>query len=140
MDIRLARPLRIEAFTIEHVPSAIAYNTSSAPLGVSLRGMGPPPCHWLDVLCKVKQRNSRASLLGGGDPGEVSGVVSYGTFDAVAEGAPGLQTFKAHPDSRAWTHARLTIHSNHGNPEYTCLYRVRVHGTPVVPDGTATRS
>ena len=26
----------------------------------------------------------------------------------------------------------LRVHSNYGNPSYTCLYRFRVHGVPYV--------
>ena len=32
------------------------------------------------------------------------------------------------PSARSFSYVELRIHSNHGNPEYTCLYRFRVHG------------
>ena len=27
-------------------------------------------------------------------------------------------------------HVRLAVTANHGHPGYTCVYRIRVHGTP----------
>jgi SUN domain-containing protein 1/2 len=32
--------------------------------------------------------------------------------------------------TESYRYVELRITSNHGNPEYTCLYRFRVHGTP----------
>jgi SUN domain-containing protein 1/2 len=34
-------------------------------------------------------------------------------------------------NAKAVDHVRFTVLSNYGNLEYTCLYRLRVHGTPV---------
>ena len=39
-----------------------------------------------------------------------------------------LQPFAARP----WTAVELRVLSNHNNPRYTCLYRLRVHGDRVV--------
>lgn len=40
-----------------------------------------------------------------------------------------LQYFPVlHPTSEHYNMVELEILSNHGNPNYTCLYRIRVHG------------
>ena len=31
----------------------------------------------------------------------------------------------------AFSHVRVEVLSNYGEDEYTCMYRVRVHGSPV---------
>lgn len=38
------------------------------------------------------------------------------------------QNFKANKVPDPTKFVMLKINSNYGNPEYTCLYRVRVHG------------
>ena len=56
-------------------------------------------------------------------------------FNGTA-GAPYAQNFpildQAHILSdKPFDRVRLRILSNHGHPEYTCLYRFRVHGVPL---------
>ncbi|XP_054080731.1 sperm-associated antigen 4 protein-like [Rissa tridactyla] len=58
-----------------------------------------------------------------------------GTFMySVAKEA--IQTFPlknaTHP--RAFCYIKLTVNSNWGNPKYTCIYRVQVHGKMAKPD------
>ena len=76
-------------------------------------------------LCSVNEANP--SLLG-----------NY-TY-AVDGGKDPIQTFEvdttAHP-KQFFPLVEVTINSNHGNKEYTCLYRIRVHGKIQVPDSTA---
>ena len=40
-----------------------------------------------------------------------------------------VQTFKVVEVQKPITYVELKIDSNYGNPEYTCLYRFRVHGS-----------
>ena len=71
-----------------------------------------------------------SSLPGG------SGTVGLFEYDAV-KGRP-VQTFelvacqgeRPLPACFADT-VRLEVDSNHGHPEWTCLYRLRVHGKPL---------
>ena len=45
VDIQLHHPIELTGFSIEHIPSSIAYNVSSAPKIVSLVGLTPPTTH-----------------------------------------------------------------------------------------------
>lgn len=52
----------------------------------------------------------------------------FGTFEYDKEGKP-IQYFEVlHPSTKGFRLVRLKIYSNWGNMEYTCVYRVRVHG------------
>ncbi|XP_065551935.1 sperm-associated antigen 4 protein-like isoform X4 [Lathamus discolor] len=45
-----------------------------------------------------------------------------------------LQTFLLKNTQRAFSHIKLTVKSNWGNPAYTCIYRVQVHGKMAEPE------
>lgn len=52
----------------------------------------------------------------------------FGQFTYDSSG-PEVQTFPIqNPSSRMYRIVEFKIHSNHGNPDFTCIYRVRVHG------------
>ncbi|KAK9500252.1 hypothetical protein O3M35_001545 [Rhynocoris fuscipes] len=52
----------------------------------------------------------------------------FGEFTYKSVG-PALQTFQVqHPSTIAFGIVELVIKSNHGNKEFTCIYRVRIHG------------
>ncbi|XP_011878426.1 PREDICTED: SUN domain-containing protein 1-like [Vollenhovia emeryi] len=54
---------------------------------------------------------------------------SFGSFMYDNTGSP-LQYFEVQNRAReAYEIIELKVHSNSGNPEYTCIYRIRVHGT-----------
>lgn len=125
VDIHLAQPIHPTAFSYEHIPAATAFDIRSAP-------------HSLKVYAV-------ASSGGGSDGGgnDQSGNSTAG--EGASEG--GLQLlgrllYDPHgravqtaelaglPGRSAVERARVVVTSNHGHPEYTCLYRIRVHGTP----------
>jgi len=114
--IRLSSPVAVSAVTLEHIPSTLSPDGSvnSAPKDFSVHG-----------LHSVNEANP--SLLG-----------NY-TY-AVDGGKDPIQTFEvdttAHP-KQFYPLVEVTINSNHGNKDYTCLYRIRVHGKIQVPDSTA---
>ncbi|XP_036420959.1 SUN domain-containing protein 2-like [Colossoma macropomum] len=102
--ISLSYPVQITHVTLEHVPRVLSPtgNISSAPKDFAVYGM--------------TNENAEGEHLG--------------TFTYDQDGEP-IQTFK-HPDSpsEAYRLVELRILSNWGHPEYTCVYRFRVHGQP----------
>ncbi|XP_068084459.1 klaroid protein isoform X2 [Anabrus simplex] len=101
--IRLSGRVKISAFSIEHIPVSLAPNgrIDSAPKDFSVWGL--------------KNENDK-------DP-ELLGRYTY------RDNATSLQSFRVQrADLPPFEIVELRIESNHGNLEYTCLYRFRVHG------------
>ena len=65
--------------------------------------------------------------------------VLLSTFEYQADG-PVSQTFPVAADAAAagdtYPLVQLRLKSNHGNPNFTCLYRFRVHGSPAAAPAT----
>ncbi|XP_013386889.1 SUN domain-containing protein 2 isoform X1 [Lingula anatina] len=102
--IELANTIRPSAFSLEHIPKALSPTgvIDSAPKDFSVWGLE----HEKDIKGKL-----------------------LGNYTYNQDGAP-LQTYLvANPDPGSYRIVELRIHNNHGNKEYTCLYRFRVHGT-----------
>ncbi|XP_060521283.1 SUN domain-containing protein 1 isoform X2 [Cylas formicarius] len=55
--------------------------------------------------------------------------VKLGSYTYNYDGDP-LQFFAVEGERRVFGMIELRVTSNHGNPNYTCLYRFRVHGKP----------
>jgi hypothetical protein len=91
--------------SIDHIPASLRVNQSSAPKLFEVYGLNSP--------------RDEPVLIG-----------QYG----YRLDGPAVQTFAAqYIVSRPVRFVRLTILSNHGNPDYTCLYRFRVHSVNI-PD------
>lgn len=64
--------------------------------------------------------------------GTIDRVLSRGKYDIEGPATQNFLVVDDKSDARpAYEYVSLRIHSNHGNPEYTCLYRFRVHGEVV---------
>jgi SUN domain-containing protein 1/2 len=62
------------------------------------------------------------------NPDETEGAV-LGRFQYEDDESRPIQTFQVgDPNPGVFGYIRLNIHSNHGNQDYTCVYRFRVHG------------
>ena len=62
-----------------------------------------------------------------------SNPVRLGEYSYSEDKEP-LQYFEVQfPSRQAFTYIELDIKSNHGNLNYTCLYRFRVHGVAAPP-------
>uniref|UniRef100_A0A8C9AAW2 Sad1 and UNC84 domain containing 1 n=1 Tax=Prolemur simus TaxID=1328070 RepID=A0A8C9AAW2_PROSS len=104
--VRLSMVIHPTAVTLEHIPKTLSPtgNITSAPKDFAVYGL-------------ENEYQEDGWLLG------------QFTYDHEGES---LQTFHVlkRPD-RAFQVVELRISSNWGHPEYTCLYRFRVHGEPV---------
>ncbi|XP_017895402.1 PREDICTED: SUN domain-containing protein 1 isoform X2 [Capra hircus] len=104
--VRLSMTIRPTAFTLEHIPKALSPTGSitSAPKDFAVYGL-------------ENEYQEEGQPLG------------RFTYDQEGES---LQMFAApKKPERAFQIVELRIFSNWGHPEYTCLYRFRVHGEPV---------
>ncbi|XP_065779714.1 SUN domain-containing protein 1 isoform X7 [Muntiacus reevesi] len=104
--VRLSMTIHPTAFTLEHIPKALSPTGSitSAPKDFAVFGL-------------ENEYQEEGQLLG------------RFTYDQEGES---LQMFVApkKPET-AFQIVELRIFSNWGHPEYTCLYRFRVHGEPI---------
>ncbi|KAF0311666.1 SUN domain-containing protein 1 [Amphibalanus amphitrite] len=101
--IGLSRPVRPTEFVIEHIA----------------RGLTPGG--------RIDSAPRHCSVLAVTDDGEPATLLA--SFEYSAAGPP-LQRFAATPTDRPVSAVELRVISNWGHPEYTCLYRFRVHGQP----------
>ncbi|NXA39464.1 SUN2 protein, partial [Eudromia elegans] len=104
--IRLSSPIRPMAVTLEHIPRNLSPQGTipSAPKDFTVYGL-------------KEEREEEGALLG--------------RFTYNHDGDP-IQTFHLKgEDLGSFQLVELRILSNWGHPEYTCIYRFRVHGEPV---------
>ncbi|KAG6613580.1 SUN domain-containing protein 2 [Phytophthora cinnamomi] len=108
LSVKFAQQIVADAITIDHIPAQIASDFSSAPNEFRILGISGHPLR------------------------ETVELIPFGNFSYASTGSAS-QTFKlTSPLSQrsAIDGITLEVLSNHGNPEYTCLYRFRVHGQP----------
>ena len=104
--VKLSNPVYITEVTLEHIPKNLSPdgNVSSAPRKFEVLG-----------------------LDGVDDPNPVH--LGNFTYDTSLMKNP-VQTFPImDATQRSFAYVELKILSNYGHPEYTCLYRFRVHGS-----------
>lgn len=101
--IKLVTKAFINGVTLEHIPKELSLNQSrtSSPKDFSVWGLH-------------------------GEEDEEEGKL-LGTFTYSLDNEP-IQEFPISDAQDSYTHIRFQFLSNHGNPDYTCVYRVRVHG------------
>eukprot|EP01097_Dermamoeba_algensis_P000307 TRINITY_DN1111_c0_g1_i4.p1 TRINITY_DN1111_c0_g1~~TRINITY_DN1111_c0_g1_i4.p1 ORF type:complete len:308 (-),score=103.71 TRINITY_DN1111_c0_g1_i4:158-1081(-) len=101
VTIRLAQPIKVEAVTLDHIDHRIAHQVQSAPKTFQVWG--------------YKDLDDKRVLLGSFN----FDVYSYArrTFPLEKTGIFRFIT--------------LEVTSNFGHPDYTCIYRFRVHGSPL---------
>ncbi|XP_051498790.1 sperm-associated antigen 4 protein-like [Apus apus] len=108
--IRLPARVHLTAITLQHISKEISPSgtITSAPRDV--------------VVFGVDAEGEEETLLG--------------TFTYNVAKEP-MQTFplKNAPFPRPFSYIKLLVRSNWGNPDYTCMYRVQVHGKMAKPEG-----
>lgn len=136
LGIQLVRRIHPTALTIDHVPASLALDgQASAPRDLEIWGVADSPA---EQEALAQWRLTPAARTWSAEPSPVppsSAHVFLGSFVYDAAGPP-IQTF---PLSAAASTAlpmgfrvvQVNVLSNYGMRDYTCLYRVRVHGDPV---------
>ncbi|KAF6281430.1 Sad1 and UNC84 domain containing 1 [Rhinolophus ferrumequinum] len=104
--VRLSMKIHPTSFTLEHIPKSLSPtgNITSAPKDFSVYGL-------------ESEYEEEGQLLG------------QFTYDQEGESLQMFHMLKR--PERAFQIVELRIFSNWGHPEYTCLYRFRVHGEPI---------
>ena len=125
VDVRLREAVVVNAVTVEHVHADVAYDLSSAPKQFAVSGWNrtrePPPVAVGSGRSNKEPHEFNRGPLRYELGGELRGATQTFSFDEK--------------NAKAVDHVRFTVLSNYGNLEYTCLYRLRVHGTPVAKRG-----
>nr|XP_020836081.1 SUN domain-containing protein 2-like [Phascolarctos cinereus] len=105
VGVRLSARIHLTAVTLEHVPRALSpvSNITSAPKDFVILGLN--------------------------EDSQVEGVaLAKFTYDNAGEA---IQTFHFQGNGTApYQLVQLQVLSNWGHPDYTCIYRFRVHGKP----------
>ncbi|KYN07936.1 SUN domain-containing protein 2 [Cyphomyrmex costatus] len=102
--IRLLGYVHVSGVSLEHISSLISPTgeTATAPKDFSIWGLSDP---------------------------DDKKPFSFGSFTYDNTGSP-LQYFEVQNRAKkTYDIIEMKVHSNSGNPEYTCIYRIRVHGT-----------
>jgi len=102
--LRLSASIHVSGISVEHIPRLLSPdgNITSAPAKMSVYAVKDP--HGLDLPTPLLNFTYSST----GDP---------------------VQTFLLpKPTPSRYDTVEISVHSNHGHPDYTCLYRIRVHG------------
>ena len=118
----------ITSIAIEHIHKDIARNISSAPK--EFRLFGYTSSEYLDVTDEVDFSES-AIYINDSDEGLM--LLAAGTYIIPSEGQnyTPSQRFPVDTHRLPIRVVKLFIESNYGNNDFTCLYRLKIHGTPV---------
>ena len=119
LTLKLAAKIKPTSFSLEHIHSSLCNpvhntNCSSAPKHFRVFG-------------RTDIDDDLGTLLGNFQ------------YDANAQ-KPTLQTFQAIELTKLFDLISLEVLSNHGHPDYTCIYRFRVHGDPPPPSSEETKT
>ncbi|GJQ73432.1 putative Sad1 / UNC-like protein C-terminal [Trypoxylus dichotomus] len=101
--VKLSARIVVKGFTLEHISKRL-----------SSRGKIDSALRQFEVYGLANETDSDPVLLG--------------SYEYRDDGKP-LQYFEVKSPGQIFDMVELRILSNHGNPNYTCLYRFRVHGS-----------
>jgi len=102
IGIKLSEVIIPTSFSIEHIPKSIATSMNSAPKMIEVYALN-------STDYSISQK-----------------VASY----IYKINGPSVQTFEIHEPVFPCDTIQFKILENYGNPFYTCIYRLRVHGNP----------
>jgi len=126
IGIRLARPIIVTEVTIEHVDPRTALHHGTAPREMEIWGLTSSSG---EKHRKVKEGDAPeqgASLLAS---------IEYKYVEPQGRRPRLVQTFPIPlpKQNGPSTGVVVRIHSNWGHPDFTCMYRIRVHGHDPLP-------
>lgn len=142
--VLLSRSVKVDSVTIDHASKDVAYDLRAAPRKFAVWGL----VEGADNLEKLAKYNSEAEAqsIGGAEGGldEEDGPrfkparILLAEFEYDINASSHIQTF-AVPDRvrEAGIDVGVVVfqvRSSWGDPNYTCLYRVRVHGEAIGPN------
>lgn len=109
--VRLSMVIIPTAVSYEHVPRSLSLDgrIAAAPKEILIRGLRDPDDNYGVVLGEFIYQDNGASL----QYFELNNKDQYPT---------------------PFEYIEFAVLSNHGSPDYTCLYRVRVHGKPLLTE------
>lgn len=150
IGVTLSAPVKITDITIDHAQSQVAHDLRQAPRNMEVWAL----VEGADKLAKLADHRARLSesretgdengqpsldeapvpTLLQGNEAEYIRIANF-TYDIRA--SKHIQTFPISDDIRAlemdFGVVVLFINNNWGHQDYTCLYRLRVHGDPLMP-------
>ena len=138
LGITLSAPVYIDSITIDHVPSEVATDLRSAPRQMELWGL----VEGADNRAKVAEYRARPDY----DDSDVEYTPSLNRqhfmqlakFNYNIYAPQYVQTFSIPEEIQElgvdFGVVVLAIRSNWGREDFTCLYRVRVHGQPLASE------
>lgn len=121
--IKLIKTVFIDAVSIEHILPQMSPNgnISNAPSNFSVYGM------------ENGNGNVSSSCV---DSNAILNAIHLGDFQYDINKHQPLQLFQLNQNvtAKSFPIVRFIFKSNHGDPEHTCVYRIRVHGSLTKPD------
>lgn len=122
LGVYLARTARVTSVTVEHAPRVLSFDVSSAPRDIEVWGTLTSP-----------YTPGRYPRIRRGEEWEHElGLVLVAKFSYNVHAPLHAQTFPVLPQFNKLGHrigmVVFFIRNNWGNADYTCIYRVRVHG------------
>ncbi|KAG6813396.1 hypothetical protein H0H92_011373 [Tricholoma furcatifolium] len=146
LGVALAAPIRIDAVTIDHVAADVAFDMRSAPQAMELWGLveGKDNVEKIREWRAERSRRREEARAKGEEVEEEPEVpktlpreplyVRIAEFTYDIHAPHNVQTFSIDPELSAlevdFGIVVLMMKSNWGR-DYTCLYRLRVHGQPI---------
>ncbi|KXN84739.1 Spindle pole body-associated protein sad1 [Leucoagaricus sp. SymC.cos] len=148
LGVSLAAPIIIDEVTIDHVAKEVAINIASAPKLCEVWAMiegeenEKKYLEIIEVREKARVKSADAEGLAEAEEHPVTlphnpPYLRIANFTYDAESAKNVQTFSIDEDVKEkqmdFGIVVLRVLDNWGMEKYTCLYRFRVHGTPLGP-------
>ncbi|KAG9121962.1 hypothetical protein FRC07_001856, partial [Ceratobasidium sp. 392] len=141
--VLLSRSVRVDSVTIDHASKDVAYDLKAAPRKFVVWGL----VEGADNLAKLAQYRKQAETqsIGANPESEVQAEeapsqdsIKLAEFEYDINESSHIQTFAVPDDVRAAGIdvgvVIFKIRSSWGDPNFTCIYRVRVHGETAGPN------